>query len=218
MKSVLVNYNHDPQDWWVDYGYKPEDVTIYDRSDDGIARTFAARTYKTQNIGNVDRDKLGYLIENYYNLPEVFLWGKTNLFKYITKEEWEKVKDNTEYTPLLTRNHKTYMDNSLPNGGANIVSAYDEAGMYYERHGIVDTLHRVLPWQHYTKIHDFWADFGIQAVGMIPFPPGGNFILTRERVQRYGVGYYERMRSLLEYAQTPVEAQMLERSYHLIWR
>ena len=217
-KAVLVNYNHDPKDWWLEYGYKPEDVTIYDRSDDGVEHTFAAKTYKTKNVGNVDYDKLGYLIENYYNLPDVFLWGKTNLFKYITKEEWELVKDRQEFTPLLTKNHATYMDNSLPDGGLNPVSMYDTDGMYYERHGIVDTLYQVLPWRHYKKIHDFWADFNIKPVGYIPFPPGGNFILTRERVHRYGVDYYERMRNLLDYAQTPLEAQMLERSYFLIWR
>jgi len=57
MKAVLVNYNYTPE-WLKNY---PElGVTIYDRSDDGIERNLPqfGTVYKTQNLGDVDFDKL----------------------------------------------------------------------------------------------------------------------------------------------------------------
>lgn len=213
--GLLVNYNFDPQDWWLEYGI--DDMTMYDRSDDGVERTFAAKTYRTPNIGNVDYDKLGYLVENYDTLPDVFLWGKSNLFKYISKEEFEKVKDNQGFTPLLTQHHQTYLDNSLPGGGLNIVSMYRD-GMYHERHGIVNTLHTVLSSKHFTDWQSWCEAFNVPFAGLIPFPPGGNFILTKERVHRYARDFYREMMDTMDYATTPVEAQFAERSYYLLWK
>ena len=215
MKAILVNYDYEPT-WLKEY---PDlDVTLYDRSDDGVERDLIqyGKVIKTENKGNVDYDKLGYLIENYYDLPEVFLWGKSNLFKYITKEEYDKVKDNKDYTPLLTRNHLIYTDNSIP--GGNIVNAYDGDGMYYERFGIVNTLHQTMQWKYFKLWEDWCGYFNLPLTQMIPFPPGGNFLLTRERVQRYGVDYYKEMQSTLDHAQIPVEAYFCERSYHLMWK
>lgn len=216
MKACLVNYNYDPA-WLKDY---PElEVTLYDRSDDGIERNLTqyGKVYKTPNVGNVDLDKLSYLVDNYHNLPDVFLWGKSNLFKFISKEEWDKVKDNKDYTPLLTQNHQTYMDSSLPDGGWNTVSMYQD-GMYHERKGIVNTLHQILPWKYFKTWEEWCAAFNIPCAGYIPFPPGGNFLLTKERVHRYGQDFYADMRDTLGYAQTPLEAQFAERSYHLLWK
>jgi len=108
MFKVLVNYNFTPDKSWIG-----EDYLIYDRSDDGIDHLTEFdpnKVKKTDNVGQVDYDKLRYLVDNYDKLPEVFLWGKTNLFKYITRGEYEKVKDNNEFTPLLTQNHETYSD------------------------------------------------------------------------------------------------------------
>lgn len=217
LPACLVNYCYDPQ-WIKDY---PElEVTMYDRSDDGVERdlTQYGAVYKTKNVGNVDYDKLGYLIERYYDLPEVFLWGKTNLFKYITKEEWDKVKDNKEFTPLLTRNHLIYTDNSGPGGTPNVVNAYDGSGMYYERYGIMNDLHKIASSRYFTSWRDWCVYFQVPWREMVPFPPGGNFILTRERVHRYGIDYYKEMRDTLGYAQLPVEAFFAERSYFLLFR
>jgi len=105
MRALIVNYNFSP-DWLKDY---PElEITLYDRSDDGIERNLTqyGAVYKTRNKGDVDYDKLGWLIENYHNLPDVFLWSKSNLFKFITKEEWDNIKDNKEFQVLNVKKTK----------------------------------------------------------------------------------------------------------------
>lgn len=208
MKAILVNYNFDPE-WLLNY---PElEVTIYDRSDDGVERdlTKYGRVIKTQNKGDVDYDKLGYLIENYDNLPDVFLWGKTNLFKYVDEEHFKKALENNEFCPLLKLDHKTYSDRF------GIVNYY-QGNMYHER---ADSwFFNATISKHFHTWEQWCLCFGIPRVGYIPFPPGGNFILTKERVLKYSRSMYEEMRETLPHSQRPAEAQAAERSYYLLFR
>lgn len=210
MKALLVNYNYDPV-WLKDY---PDlDVTLYDRSDDEIDRdlTQYGQVFKTKNEGDVDYDKLGYLVENYENLPDVFLWGKSNLLKYVEKEYLDKMLSRREFAPLLRMDHKTYSDKY------GVVCKYEE-GIYKER---ADSWFFNSPDLARKDFHnwDEWTTFfRLPKEVYIPFPPGGNFILTKERVHRYGRNLYEQMRDTLPYAMHPVNAHACERSYYLLWR
>ena len=206
MKAVLINYQFTPT-WLLTSGL---DYLIYDRSDNkDFLKDFPQDRIKyEENIGQVDFPKLSYLIENYDCLPDVFLWGKTNLFKSITEEEYEKVKDNQCFTPLLTQDHLTYSDQF------GIVCEYKN-GMYWERSD---------SWffgqfQHkYVDSWDEWCDLiDIPKTPYIPFAPGGNYILTRETVHKYPKSFYEKLRDMLNYTQLPVEAYCVERSYYLLW-
>ncbi len=207
MQAILINYNYDPE-WLWDYNL---DTRIYDRSDDGIKREFkATEIYKTQNIGDVDYDKLGYLIENYDSLPDVFLWGKSNLFKYVDGPYFRNALEKREFTPLLKFDHKTYLD------GLGVVCRY-RARMYEERADSWFFNNPALS----RDFHNWneWTDyFRLPKTSFIPFAPGGNYILTRERVHRYSKDFYSRMRDTLPYAMHPAEAHAAERSYYLLWR
>lgn len=209
MKYILVNYNFTPT-WLLEY---TDDYLIYDRSEskEYLKDFDQSKIIYTENIGNVDYDKLRYLVDNYDTLPDVFVWGKTNLFKYISKEEFEAVKDNTTFTPLLTMHHKTYSDK------LGVVCAY-RAGMYYERADSWFFGSNDLAKNHFLTWQQWVNHFRLPNEPFIPFPPGGNFLLTRERVHKYSRDYYEEMRDTLPYAQLPVEAHCAERSYYLMWK
>lgn len=208
METILVNHNFSPE-WLLDY---PElsPLIIYDRSDDGISRDLErfGKIIETSNIGNVDYDKLSYLVDNYESLPDVFLWGKTNLFKYITKEEFDKVK-HQGFTPLLTQHHKIYNDKFG-------VVCYYENGMYYERN---DSWYLNEHAGKYIHSWDDWArKFQLPSPRYIPFAPGGNYILSKDRVHRYSRDLYHEMMKTLDYTTLPGEAQCCERSYYLLWK
>ena len=204
MLHVLVNYNFTPE--WV----KGKDYLIYDRSDsrDYLKDFDQSKIIYTENIGNVDFDKLTYLVDNYDNLPDVFLWGKTNLFKYITPEEYEGVKDNQFFTPLLTQNHKTFSDEK------GIVCYYQD-GVYYERNQLIWDVN--LAGKYFNFYSDFAKEFGLPNPDYLPFPPGGNFILTKEVVHKYSKEFYAKMASILNYTQLPIEAYFCERAYYTLW-
>ena len=78
MKVFAINHQFTPN--WI--AEMTDDYLIYDRSDspDFTRNLDADKIIKTQNVGQVDYDKLGYLVDNYDTLPEVFLWIKSNLY------------------------------------------------------------------------------------------------------------------------------------------
>lgn len=201
MKAFLVNYEFSPT-WLLESDL---DYHIYDRSEskDWLKDFPQERITYTKNIGNIDYDKLSYLIDNYYNLPEVFLWGKTNLFKYVPEDQ----EFPSHYLPLLKQDHKTYRDE-------NGVVCFYKDGMYYERN---DSWYFWNMPSLYRNYPDFAQDFQLPSPAYLPFNPGGNFILTREKVLIYSRDYYEKMRSVLDHAILPAEAHCLERSYFTLW-
>lgn len=211
MEAILVNYNFTPT-WLRDYPeFNP--VTIFDRSEDGNHEKLFefGKVYRQPNFGDVDFAKLSYLIENYDNLPEVFLWSKTNIFKFISEDEFKMVRNNSTFTPLLTLSHRIYGDQW------GQVNKY-QGGIYYERadswffNAGLDNSGRFHNWQE-------WAyTFGLPQESYIPFAPGGSYILTREAVRKNAKDLYIDMRDTLPYARRPVEAHCCERSYYYIFR
>ena len=208
MKKILINYNFTPDKEWIG-----DDYIIYDRSDskDYLKDFDQSKIMYQENMGQVDYPKLNYLVDNYDNLPEAFLWGKTNLFKYITREEYNLVKDNKIFTPLLTKGHKTYSDR------LGVVNYYSE-GIYWERNDVAQAAMNQFSSKYFETFRDFAHEFALPNLPYIPFFPGGNCLLTKERVHRYGVDFYKKLASILPYAREPREAQMAERAYYLMWR
>ena len=201
MKAILINYRYTP-DWLKSYDF---DYIIYDRSEeDEWLKDFPKnRIIKTRNIGNADYDRISYLVDNYYNLPDIFLWSKSNLFKYISKEEFDAL-DKTKFQPLLTQHHKTYEP----------VCRYVD-GIYEEINN--SWYLGSQPSIYYRNYGEFAKDFGLPSPDYLRFAPGGNYILTRERVHRYPIEFYDNLRNLLPYTVLPGEAQMLERTYLTLW-
>lgn len=209
MKYILSNYKYTP-DWLPSY---TDDYLIFDQSEDkSFLKDFPQdKIVYHPHGGNADYDKLTYLVDNYDTLPDVFVWGKTNLWKYISKEEFDKVKDNTTFTPLLTMNHRIYPDRLGP------VNYYSQ-GLYWERADIAQAAFNQFASRYFETFAEFSSEFSIENPSYIPFAPGGNYILTKERVHRYSRDFYEKMASLLPYCYEPAEAQMAERSYYLLWK
>ena len=206
MKYILINYNFDPS-WVKEY---TNDYLIYDRSetDECLKDIPKDKIIKTRNIGQVDYDKLGYLVDNYETLPDVFLWGKSNLFKFLTKNEFEFERYKISFTPLFTQYHKV----------GRPLCFYDDDGMYNELNEDAYIHISKFPNKNYSSYSEFAHHFGLPNPEYLAFPPGGNYILTKEVVHRYPREFYQDMRSSLPYDVNPAEAHMCERSYYTLWK
>ena len=125
----------------------------------------------------------------------------------MTKEEYDEVKDNQFFTPLLTQNHKVYSDN------VGYVCYYS-GGIYHERNSLL----HMSNYKYFETYHEFAHYMQLPDPFYIPFAPGGNYILTKECVRRYSPDYYKKMADLLPYCQDPMEAHFCERSYYQLWK
>jgi len=202
MKYVLINYNTDCL-WVKEY---TDDILIYDRSstNDYIKEFYPDQVIKRPNLGNVDWDRLSYICDNYDNLPDVFLLAKSNLFNYISKEEFELVKDNKIFTPLLTQNHKVYEPICR-----YVDSIYEE---------INNSWYAPQFNRNYNTYNDWAMELGLPTPEYLQFAPGGNYILTKEVIHRYPKEFYAKIRDMLPYAQLPAEAHYCERAYYTLWK
>ena len=195
MKYIVSRYNQDVS-WLKDY---TKNVVLYDRSEEPLPGAT-----KVPNIGSDIYDKLTYIIDNYDNLPSVAVYTKANLWKYITKEEFDEVKDNKCFTPLLTQHHKTY----LP-------VCYYKNGLYYELNNY---------W--YLESYPCKSQENlIELLGLLNnvttyhgFAPGSNYILPRENILQHTKVFYMKLRSFLEWSVYPGEAQIIERNLYNIFK
>lgn len=199
VKYIISRYNHDI-DWLKDY---TDDVVMYDRSD---KEPIADGAIKVPNIGTDLYDKFTYIIDNYDNLPDVAVYTKANLFKYMPKEEFDLVKDNKTFTPLLTKNHKVYADDDGP------VCFYDNQGMYNERNNFWYL------YPHPAKFAPIFVDqFKMKERLFNAFAPGSNYILPKENILKHPKELYEKLRSCLDWDVYPGDAQLLERNLYYLW-
>ena len=190
MKWILNAY-HDNED----YKQYTNDVVLYDKKD--------------KNVGSNIYDYMCYIVDNYDNLPEIMLFGKTNMFKrHITKEEFEKVKDNKIFTPLLTQHHRVYSDQE------GVVCYYDE-GMYYERNDYWYL--REHPTRTVNSMQELKKMLGMNDRKFNAFAPGACYIVPRENILRHSKEFYVKLRDYCNWHETPGEAYLIERSLYHLW-
>lgn len=213
MKYVLSRYEHHIA-WLNDY---TDDYVIYDRSNTPIKGAIVV-----PNMGSDISDKFRYIIDNYDNLPEVVCLIKANLFDYIRPKEFELIRDNKTFTPILSQWHKEVLcDSGMPEPGKPF-SFYKDR-IYYE-----------LNWPSYLKnnpaknqpiplsldwyfAHPLVKLLGIDKMEYIPFAPGSNYILPKENILKHPKSFYEELKSYLDWAIYPGEAMIIERGLYNIW-
>lgn len=200
MKYVISRYGHDLS-WLDEY---TSDYILYDRSE--VKRP---ESIPMENIGSDIYDKFTYIIDNYDNLPDVAIYTKANIFKYITKEEFDQIKDNKVFTPILTMNHKTYSDEFGE-------VCYYKDGIYWERNNLwYLNAHPAKSMKIAGKLMDL---LGIWDMKYVPFAPGSNYILPKENILKHPKRMYEKLRSYLNWTVYPGEAQIMERGLYTLWK
>ncbi|MFA6251732.1 MAG: DUF3431 domain-containing protein [Candidatus Paceibacterota bacterium] len=200
---MVSNYNADIS-WILDY---TDNYIIYDRSttDQWIKPFDPLKVKKVKNIGWDIYDKLTYIIDNYDNLPSVIIMVKGNIFKYISKEEFDEICNNEKFTPIFTKYHKTYMP----------ICFYDEDGMYNEKNN--SWYLKTYPAKYFSSYTQFIRSFGIEKPKYIKFAPGSNYLVTKQDIFKHPKSFYEKLRQCIDYSPTPGEAQIIERFMYIMW-
>lgn len=200
MRYIISRYNHDLS-WLSEY---TDDFVLYERSKEPLPGSILV-----ENVGSDIYDKFTFIIDNYDNLPDVAVYTKANLFQYITKEEWDEICENKEFTPILTQTHKTYSDTQ------GVVNFYQD-GMYYERNDLWYL--NVYPPKNGQTVMELLDLLKLDQMLYIPFAPGSNYILPKENILKHPKEFYIKLRSYLDWAVYPGEAQMMERGLYTLWK
>lgn len=199
MKYIVSRYGHDAE-WLKDY---TDDVVMYDRSEKPLEGSIVV-----PNIGTDIFDKFTFIIDNYDNLPDVAVYSKCNLFKYISKEEFDLVKDNKFFTPLLTQHHQTRRE-----GLVDI--CFYQNGLYWEINNLWFLGSH--PVRDEAVVQELMQLLGTWGMSYVPFAPGSNYILTKEDIRKHPKSLYEKLREYLYWDVYPGEAQIIERGLYNLW-
>jgi len=197
MRYIVSRYNHDIS-WLPEYS---DDIIMYDRSEEKAVGNPEMLVIPVANKGSDISDKFKFIIENYNDLPDIAVYTKANLFKYIEKEEFNKIKNSQIFTPLISPNHKVYEP----------VCRYSE-GLYQEinNYWYLGT-HKA----RYTKeIIEF---FKMNERKYNTFAPGSNYILPKENILKWPKETYIRLKHFLDWDVYPGDAQLMERNLYYLW-
>ena len=211
MPNFMVSrWNGQDVSWIAEYA---PSMILYDRSDEPIPGSVIV-----PNLGTDIADKLHFIITNYNNLPLAMIYTKANLFKYIAKEEFDKVKDNSFFTPLLTMNHKEIKydgtEEYVKRHGTNKDVSYYQNGIYWEINNLWYLAEH--PCKHDPR--EVMKTLGIDNLEYVPFAPGSNYILTAQDIRKHSQEFYIKLYNYLQWAVYPGEAQICERGLFTLWR
>lgn len=173
-----------------------DDYVLYDRSEVPIEGSIVV-----PNIGSDIYDKFTYIIDNYDNLPEIAIYTKANIFKYITKEEFDLIKDNKTFTPILSQKHKTYFP-----------ICYYKNNLFHEINN-----YWYLKKGKNKKRKELIKLLGIKYKLYLAFAPGSNYIVPRENILKHPKEFYIKLREFLASEIYPEEAYIIERSLYYLW-
>lgn len=193
MKWIVSRYEHKIA-YLKDY---TDDVVLYDRS----ARPLSGAIV-VANIGSDIADKFKFIIDNYDNLPDVAVYTKANLFDYIKPREFEKIKDNQVFTPILSQEHHIYKP----------VCWYEE-GMYCEINNYFYLNSH--PAKYAKEIIKY---FKMDERAYNVFAPGSNYILPAGNIRKVPLETYKLLKSYLDWAVYPGDAQLMERNLYYLWK
>lgn len=184
-----MNDYHNNSEWIKEY---TNDFVLYDKKD--------------KNVGSNIYDYMSFIVDNYDSLPDLMLFGKTNMLeRHITKEEFDKLVKNKIFTPLLTQNHQT----------KDGICWYED-GIYCEINDYWYLLEH--PTKNYGSCAEVKKIMKMENRLYNPFPPGSCYIIPKKNVLKYSKDIYIKLRDYCDWHETPGEAYILERGLYLFWK
>lgn len=216
MKWIVSRYNHEIS-YLKDY---TDDVVLYDRSQVPMPGSIVV-----PNVGSDIYDKLTYIIDNYDHLPDAAVYTKANLFDYIRPKEFNLIKNNTTFTPILSYWHKEVMcDTGLCKqfGVESKPFSFYKDEMYYELNYPSYLKSQPAKDQPDPLTLNWYLDLELvkflkmDKLEYIPFAPGSNYIIPKENILKHSKEFYQKLKSYLEWAVYPGEAMIIERGLYTL--
>tara|TARA_A100001201_G_scaffold32125_1_gene34601 strand:- start:3801 stop:4502 length:702 start_codon:yes stop_codon:yes gene_type:complete len=224
MKKHLVVSNHNSDLEWLtttyDYGFSPDNIIIYDRSDEEKDWSHLGTSIRSPNVGENIYDIMRYIVEYYDDLPDVAVFIKGNMFQrpeerggaeyYTTVERFYRALQ-AEYFLPIERFHET--TEFIVNGGGFIQPRWEALSnqTIYTRHfaTMPDMMRRLFknpPSFRYNR-----------------FAPGGNYVVPKANILKFSKAFYKKLKFFVsyeppeEFQSTSGEAYLIERLLYMMW-
>ena len=185
---------------WIISKYKSDTDWVKEYTND-----FVILDKEEKNVGYNIYSMMTFIIDHYDTLPDICVFVKDNILqRHITKEEFEKVINNREFTPLLTQFH-----------AIDGITAYYKDGIYWERNN--SWYFAEYPYKYFRSYPEFAELIGIASPPYLPFAPGANYIVPKENILRHPKALYEKLLEFCRWSTINAESHTIERALYTIW-
>jgi hypothetical protein len=143
-----------------------------------------------------------------------FLKGNT-IGRHVSKEYFDRVINNKCFTCLEDWKEHDPNQAALQNGYA----MFSCEGGWMETNDSWYLNHPKHPTKYFKNYNDFLDYCFVDAVHprYVRFPPGANFIVSKEYILKYDKIFYENLRTFTRHTRVSGEGQMIERALYTIW-
>ena len=221
-KLVISNHNSDLE--WLsmtyEYGFSPEKTIIYDRSDEVKDWSHLGESIRSPNVGENIYDIMRFIVENYYNLPDVSIFVKGNLFQrpeekggenyYTTKERFRRALQAEYFLPIERFHDSTSF---VVNGGGFIQPTWEAVS------------NREIYTKHFSTFPEMLSKLFVNPPNFPynRFAPGGNYVVPKANILKFTKFFYEKLQHYCsyeppdEFQSTSGESYLLERGLYMFW-
>jgi hypothetical protein len=186
---------------------------IYNKSGRSLGQELDSRAITVENIGYNLSSYLRYIISNYSSLPSRVAFVKSDIFpRHISESYFKKtIQSARDFVPLA--DHRTWEGMNWPASYAG----YDN--MLYEINNSWYRFHheRIYFSTFNAFLYFFFAVDESSTPQYLRFAPGGNYIVSRERIRSHSITFYQNLLDIISSTQRACENHYLERSLGIIW-
>jgi len=206
---IISEWNNDVS-WIKDY---TENYLVYDKSNT-LPEDILGKVIKRKNVGYNVGDYFNFFIENYDNLPSVMALLEGCPWDHITREKFDKLINNNEFTPLESYEHipETWINKKGEDGGFTEYNNNWYISAHVQTHG--SEVNRYL--QSYNQ---FLFEVFENPVypKYIRFSPGGQYIVKQENILFYSKKFWNKLLKYVDYTRVPSEGHIIERALYTIF-
>lgn len=201
-KLIISRYNEDVS-WIKNYDL---DYIIYNKGDD-LDSSF--NWIRRENVGENQKDIFSFIIDNYDYLPDSVGFVQGHPFDHCKKETFENLMNNKTLTRLEDYTHL------IPNIYVGPDNFYFEPNdsWYIPAHN--STKQQTCQFNSFDEyMNTIFVNY--THLGNLPFSPGSQIIVERERILFYPIGFWKYLNNILV-KRSMTEGHIIERSIFIIF-
>lgn len=202
---VVSQWNNDVS--WVEEF--TDDYVIYDKSN---TLPEGEKVIKVPNIGYNLHDIFHFIVNHYYNLPEVIAFLEGNPFDHCNREKFDKIIYNETLTPIESYEHLPSHQKDSDGGFIEINNNW-----YISAHN--STYNQSCKWPTFDSFMNLiFSDY--VRPSYIRFAPGGQYIVEKKRLIHYNINFWNFLLKeiSIEGVSMPTEGHIMERALYTIFQ
>ena len=192
---------------------KGYEYTLYNKSGQSLGEDLDRIAIEIENTGYNLSSYLCYIITNYSDLPYRVAFVKSDIFpRHVSKRFFsELIHSRRDFVPVA--DYRAWKEIRWPSAFAGHDNMLYEINNSWYRFK-----HQRKYFYNYNEFLGYF--FGINACSApvyLRFAPGGNYLVSRERILRHSKTFYENLLKIISGIPLACESHYLERSLAMIW-